>query len=116
MTKMLVIEPDGSRETIDVPLGYPQLNDALFDGGMVQELRGRSIGGEPVAFLFDEEGKFKELPRNLHGTLLYEALCGDAHLMPGDYLAGRVAVCGIAGDSFADVPWDVPWVDGEVVS
>ena len=107
--KVLVIEPDSTMRAEDVPSGFPALNDALFDGGLMQVLYGREKeSGDRVAFLLDEEGKYKGLEPNMAAFLAWEAFfCDGAHLMQGDMLAGRVAICGLSGESFTDVPESV---------
>lgn len=103
MKEMLVIQPDGSAELRQVPITYPALNQAVLDGGYMQEMRCVTPNGDQVVFIMDEEGKFKNLQPNLAATGLWYGM-GGAQLMPGDVFCGVVAICGAKGENLADIP------------
>lgn len=104
--EMLVIPTDGMAEYRQVPTGYPALNQAVLDGGYMQEMRCFTPEGEEVVFIMDKEGKFKNLAPNLAATDLWYA-CGGAQLMPGDVFSGVVTVCGAKGGELAEIPQSV---------
>lgn len=103
MSNMLVIQPDGLAEFRDVPITYPALNQAVLDGGYMQEMRCFMPDGGEVVFIMDEEGKYKNLQPNFVATGVWYGL-GGAQLMPGDVFSGVVAICGAKGESLADIP------------
>lgn len=114
MITALVIDPDGGAEYREVPTGYPAFNNAVLDGGYMQELRCQDESGAEVVFIMDEEGKYKPgLEPNLAATALWYHMGGD-QLMPGDVFCGVVAVCGSKGESLADVPQSVKTVVEQV--
>lgn len=106
MITALVIDPDGSSEYREVPTGYPAFNNAVLDGGYMQELRCADSEGTEIVFIMDEEGKYKGLQPNYPATNLWYHM-GGAQLMPGDIFSGVVAVCGATAENIADVPQSV---------
>lgn len=97
--KTLVIEADGAYEIRDIPMSYPECNEALLDGGFMQHMHCPSF-----VFIMDEEGNYKDhLTDNLFATALWYEL-GGAQLLPGDRFRGRVGIAGTAGENIVDVP------------
>ena len=111
MITALVIEPDGSAEYREIPTGYPALNNAVLDGGYMQEMRCYDEDGHTVVFIMDEEGNYKNLEPNFAATGLWYRM-GGAQLMPGDIFNGVVAVVGSKGENLSDVPQSVRAVVG----
>jgi hypothetical protein len=103
MSEMLVIQPDGSAELRDVPTTYPEFNQAVLDGGYMQEMRCIAPDGSQVVFLMDEEGKYKNLAPNHVATAVWYGM-GGAQLLPGDVFSGTVAICGAKGEGLTDIP------------
>lgn len=101
--RMMLVHPNGQIEFRHVPNTYPEFNNAVLDGGYMQELRAFAPDGSETVFLMDEEGKYKNLLPNVHATGMWYGM-GGARLMPGDVFSGVVAICGSAGSELADVP------------
>lgn len=97
----LVIQTDGSYEYRDLPIGYPEFASSFLDDGCLEAVIPPQPAG--IRFWFDEEGKYKALLPNRLATVLFHALGG--RLLPGDYLAGPVAITGSDRDGEID---DIP--------
>lgn len=96
-TKIIKIPADRRAriETIEVEsLRYPQLNEALFDGGLIEQVRARGLAPltsahstQRVVMLVDEEGLGKGLPFNPRASILYgmhvhgQPIVGDAFIV-----------------------------------
>ena len=109
MARMMLVYPTGEASYRDVPTTYPAFNQAVLDGGYMQEMRCVDHDGTEVVFIMDEEGKLKGLDLNLAATGLWYRM-GGSPLMPGDVFCGVVAVCGAKGEGLADVPQSVQTV------
>jgi hypothetical protein len=96
---IMLIRPDGTKQQVAHFQGSPSLNllRDLLECEMIEVPGGgfRTIGGEEVQFVVDEEGKLRDKPVNPRATKAYdEVLAEDPRgLIPGrDVLVGNVII------------------------